>query len=155
MSFRITGLDPAQFAPFAAMDDAELERHRGRRTTAAEYPGYPCRVTLDDAQPGEEVLLLNFEHLPVDSPYRSSHAIYVRAGATRPYEGVDEVPPALARRLLSVRAFDAAGLMVSGEILEGRDLAPYVEAQLANQGVAYLHAHYARRGCFAARIDRA
>jgi hypothetical protein len=112
-------------------------------------------VTLDDAQPGEEVLLLNFEHLPVDSPYRSSHAIYVRAGARQRYEGVDEVPPALARRLLSVRAFDAAGNMVSGEVLEGRDLAPYVESQLSNPGVAYLHAHYARRGCFAARIDRA
>jgi len=155
MSFRISGLDPREFTDYAAMTDAELARHRAKRCTATEYPGYPCRVTLDDAQPGEEVILLNYEHLPVDSPYRSSHAIYVRAGATRPYEGLDEVPPALARRLLSVRAFDAAGNMVSGEVLEGRDLAPYLEAQLANREVAYLHAHYARRGCFAARIDRA
>lgn len=155
MSFRISGLDPAQFAALAAMSDAELSRHRARRDVAKEYPGYPCRVTLDDAQPGEEVLLLNFEHLPVDSPYRSSHAIYVRARATEPFDGIDVVPPALARRLLSVRGFDAAGNMVSGEVLEGRDLGPYVESQLANADVAYLHAHYARRGCFAARIDRA
>jgi uncharacterized protein DUF1203 len=154
MTFRIAGLDPGQFAHFLAMSDEELARHRARRYTAKEHPGYPCRVTLDDAQPGEEVLLLNFEHLPVDSPYRSSHAIYVRANAALRYEGINEVPPALARRLLSVRAFDANGLMVSGEILEGAALAPYIEAQFADAGVAYLHAHYARRGCFAARIDR-
>jgi Protein of unknown function (DUF1203) len=154
MPFQISGLDPAQFAPFHAMSDEELARHRALRVTATEYPGYPCRVTLDDAQPGEEVILLNFEHLPVDSPYRSSHAIYVRSNASRRYEGIDEVPPALERRLLSVRAFDAGGLMVSGEIVEGVSLAPYIEAQLANPGIEYLHAHYARRGCFAARIDR-
>lgn len=155
MSFRICGLDPAPFAAFAAMSDDDLARNRARRHIATEYPGYPCRVTLDDAQPGEELILVNFEHLPVDSPYRSSHAIYVRTAATCPYEGVDVVPPALARRLLSVRAFDADGLMVSGEIVEGAKLARYIEEQLANPDVAYLHAHYARRGCFAARIDRA
>jgi hypothetical protein len=155
MSFRISGLDPTLFSALVAMGDAELARHRARRDTATEYPGYPCRVTLDDAQPGEEVLLLNFEHLPVDSPYRSSHAIYVRVNATERCEFVDQVPPALARRLLSVRAFDAADNMVSGEVLEGRDLAPYLESRLSNGEVAYLHAHYARRGCFAARIDRA
>jgi hypothetical protein len=154
MAFQISGLDPAQFAPFHAMSDDELARHRARRVIAEEYPGYPCRVTLDDAQPGEELVLLNFEHLPVDSPYRSSHAIYVRANAARKCETIDQVPPALARRLLSVRAFDASGLMISAEIMEGKDLPPYVEAQLANPDVEYLHAHYARRGCFAARIHR-
>ncbi|HEX7607181.1 MAG TPA: DUF1203 domain-containing protein [Usitatibacter sp.] len=154
MHFQISGLDPAQFAPFHAMSDEELARHRARRVTATEYPGYPCRVTLDDAQPGEELVLLNFEHLPVDSPYRSSHAIYVRANAARKCEAIDQVPPALERRLLSVRGFDANGLMISGEIVEGANLAPYVEAQLTNPDIAYLHAHYARRGCFAARIDR-
>jgi hypothetical protein len=111
-------------------------------------------VTLDDAQPGEELILVNFEHLPVDSPYRSRHAIFVRAGATEKFDGIDVIPPALARRLLSVRAFDGEGLMVSGEIVEGSTLAEYIEAQFENARVAYLHAHYAKRGCFAARIDR-
>jgi hypothetical protein len=155
MSYRITGLEPAQFRRYADMSDAELARNRALRVTATEYPGYPCRVTLDDAQPGEDVILLNFEHLPVDSPYRSSHAIYVRAAARERFEGVDVVPPALARRLLSVRGFDASGSMLSGEVLEGAKLAEYVRAQLEDPAVAYLHAHYARRGCFAARIDRA
>ena len=154
MPFKISGLDPAQFAPFLAMSDEELARHGARRETATDYPGYPCRVTLDDAQPGEEVILLNFEHLAVNSPYRSSHAIFVRTNATEKREAVGEIPAALARRLLSVRAFDEHGFMLSGEIMEGADLAPYIEAQLADPQVAYLHAHYARRGCFAARIDR-
>jgi hypothetical protein len=154
MSFRISGLDAAQFEPLLKMNDEELARHRARRETATGYPGYPCRVTLDDAQPGEDVILVNFEHLPVDSPYRSSHAIFVRAGAKEKFEGVDVVPPALARRLLSVRAFDRDDLMVAGEIVEGVNLAALIEAQLEDPRVAYLHAHYARRGCFAARIDR-
>ena len=92
MTFRISGLDPAPFASYASMSDEELARYNARRYTANEYPGFPCRVTLDDAQPGEEVILLNFEHLPVDSPYRSSHAIYVRTNATRRYEGRDGGP---------------------------------------------------------------
>jgi len=126
----------------------------GERTFEELFPRIPEYTVT-----GPNVRILTptdraFEHLPVDSPYRSSHAIYVRAGATSKYDGVDAVPPALARRLLSVRAFDADGLMVSGEIVEGANLAPYIEEQLANPVVAYLHAHYARRGCFAARIDR-
>ncbi|MGZ5078077.1 MAG: DUF1203 domain-containing protein [Usitatibacter sp.] len=154
MSFRISGLDAAQFAPLMAMHDEELARHRARRETATEYPGYPCRVTLDDAQPGEDVILVNFEHLPVDSPYRSSHAIFVRVNATAKFDGIDEVPPALARRLLSVRGFDKDALMVSGEVVDGASLAAYIEAQFEDPRVVFMHAHYAKRGCFAARIDR-
>lgn len=154
MPFTISGLDPSQFAPLFAMSDDELARRGVVRETAIDYPGYPCRVTLDDARPGEDVLLLNFEHLPVDSPYRSRHAIFVRVNATAPFHAANEVPPALARRLLSVRGFDERGFMVSGEVVEGAALVPLIEAQFADARVAYLHAHYARRGCFAARIDR-
>lgn len=154
MAFRIRGLDPAGFQPLFRMDAAALERAGMRRVTVAERHACPCRITLDDAEPGETAILLNYEHLPVDSPYRSRHAIYVRESAVRPFDAIDVVPPALARRLLSVRAFDTAGNMLSGEVLEGRDLAPYLDAQWADPAVAYLHAHYARRGCFAARVDR-
>ena len=154
MSFRISGLDPREFTDYAAMTDAELARHRAKRCTATEYPGYPCRVTLDDAQPGEEVILLNYEHLPVDSPYRSSHAVYVRESAKAPFDAVGVIPPALRSRLLSVRAFDANGHIVDAEIAEGRDVEPLIERFFALDDVAYLHAHFARRGCFAARIDR-
>ena len=112
-------------------------------------------MTLEDAEPGERVLLLNYEHLPVESPYRSRHAIYVRESAVRPYDRVNEIPPALRERLLAVRAFDADGLMIDADIVEGREARPLIERLLSIDGAAYLHAHFARRGCFAARIDKA
>ena len=109
MDFRISGLPAAPFSHLFAMTDAELARHRAVRRVCDEKPGFPCRVSLEDAEPGEEVLLVNYEHLSVDSPYRASHAIYVRAGAREPFDGVDTVPVALASRLLSVRAIDGRG----------------------------------------------
>ena len=154
MDFRICGLPATPFAHLVPMSDAELARHRALRRVCDEKPGFPCRVTLEDAEPGEEVLLVNYEHLPVDSPYRASHAIYVRAGAKVPFDAVNEVPQALRDRLLAVRAFDASGLMVAADIIEGRECEPLIRRFLDNPEVAYLHAHFARRGCFAARIDR-
>jgi uncharacterized protein DUF1203 len=154
MDFRIRGLDPAAFTPLFAMDDAELAARRAVRTVADSKPGFPCRVTLDDAEPDMPVLLLNYEHLPVDSPYRASHAIYVSA-ATQPFDAVNVVPPALRSRLLSVRAFDGSGMMVDADIADGKDLEALVARLFSSGEARYLHAHFARRGCFAARIDRA
>jgi hypothetical protein len=154
MTFRIAGLPPEPFQRFFAMSDEELAAHHAIRRVSGGVPGFPCRIALDDLAPGEEAILLNYEHLPVDSPYRSRHAIYVGA-RSRPFDRVGEVPPALARRLLSIRAFDARGLMVACDVVEGKVLAPAIEAMLANESVDYIHAHYAKAGCFAARIDRA
>ena len=100
------------------------------------------------------MLLLNFTHLPVESPYRASHAIYVREGAERAYDAVDVIPDPLRLRVISLRAFDADGMMRHGELAEGDALAPLIGDFLADPHVAYLHAHYAKRGCYAARIDR-
>jgi hypothetical protein len=154
MNFRISGLDPSLFSHFFTMTDAELATHRALRRTSDSRPGFPCRVSLVDLAPGEEAILINFEHLPVDSPYRSSHAIYVGANSREAFNRVGEVPPALASRLLSVRAFSAAGLMLEGDVLEGRELAPAIERLFEDPRIDFIHAHYARRGCFAARIDR-
>jgi len=155
MTFRITGLPAKRFAHLFGLADTELARHRALRKTCDEKPGFPCRVSLEDAEPGESVLLLNYEHLPVDSPYRASHAIYVRERQLPTFDEVDAVPPALLPRLLAVRGFDAHGMMVAAEVVEGRAMVPLVEQFFANDEIAYLHAHFARRGCFAARIDRA
>jgi len=155
MDYRITGLDPKPFEPLFALDDAGLARHRAVRRIVAEKPGAPCRVSLEDAEPGDEVLLLNHEHLAVDSPYRASHAVYVRRAARLPWDRVNEVPPALASRLLSVRAFDGAGFMTGADITEGTGLPALVAKLFADPRVAFLHAHAARAGCFLARIDRA
>ncbi len=154
MDFRIRGLDPTAFMPLFAMDDAELAARRAVRTVADSKPGFPCRVTLDDAEPGMPVLLLNYEHLSVDSPYRASHAIYVSA-AKQPFDAVNVVPPALRTRLLSVRAFDVNGMMVDADVSEGAAVDALIERLLERREVDYLHAHFARRGCFAARVERA
>jgi hypothetical protein len=154
MDFRIKGLDPRPFAPLFALSDAALAERRALRKTSDSKPGFPCRITLRDAEPGESVLLVNFEHLPVDSPYRASHAIYV-SGAKAPCDVVNEIPQALHDRLLAIRAFDERGLMLDADIAEGREARPLIERLLALPDVSYLHAHYARRGCYAARIERA
>lgn len=155
MSFRIRGLEVAPFAELFTLTDAELAARGVERTIATQKPGYPCRITLEDAEPGERVLLLNHVHQPADTPYRASHAIFVRESATEAFDQPDRVPPVLRPRLLSLRAFDAAHHMVDAGVIEGREVESLIAKLFAREDVAYLHAHYAARGCFAARIDRA
>lgn len=154
MPFTVTGLSPEPFRPLFGLDEAALAEQGVLRVRVEAPASAPCRITLEDAEPGETVLLLNHEHLAVDTPYRSRHAIYVRETAAKTAVVSDALPLALERRLLALRAFDGDDMMVEAEVVEGREAAPMIEAWLADPKVAYLHAHYARRGCFAARIDR-
>jgi hypothetical protein len=153
--FAITGLDPAPFLPLYDFDDAALAGLGVVRMAVDAKPGFPCRVSLEDAAPGEHVLLLNYEHLPTASPYRQRHAIFVRDGATEAARFENAMPEQLAIRTLSVRAYDADGMMTDADLTEGRDLTALIDRFFADPAVAYLHAHNAKRGCFAARIDRA
>jgi hypothetical protein len=154
MSFRIVGLSPEPFRHLFGLAESELAAHNAIRCVADEKPGFPDRVELRDADPGETLLLLNFVHQPAATPYRASHAIYVREGALAPYDRIDEVPDALRTRMLSVRAFDAQDMMVDADVVEGGSLESLVERLFENPAVSYLHAHFARRGCYAARIER-
>ena len=154
MSFRITGLPAAQFAEWFTLSDAELAQRHGVRRIADAPRAFPCRISLTDAEVGEEVLLINYEHLSVDSPYRSSHAIYIRAGEET-CDAIDAVPAMLRSRLLSLRAFDAAGLMTGADVVDGHELEAAIEALFSDERAIYLHAHFARPGCYAARIERA
>jgi hypothetical protein len=155
MSFRITGLDPAPFRPLFGLDDAALAVHGARRCIADAKPGYPDRIELRDAEPGESLILLNYTHQPADNPYRASHAIFIREGAEAACAFVDEIPAVLAARPISLRAFDDRDEMVDADVIDGRALRPLIERMLARPDVAYLHAHYAKRGCYAARVERA
>lgn len=155
MSFRITGLDPIPFRPLYGLANIELARLGVKRCRVDAKPGFPDRVEMRDAEPGESMLLLNYVHQPADTPYKASHAIFVREGAERAYVGVDEAPECLRGRMLSLRAFDASGLMVDADLADGRELEAAIERLFANPAATYIHAHYAKRGCYAARIDRA
>jgi hypothetical protein len=117
-------------------------------------PGFPERIEMRDAEPGETLLLVNYQHQSAASPYRSSHAVYVREGATENWSG-DHLPDVMRQRLLSLRGFWADGSMVDADVVEGRDAEPIIERLFENRAIAYIHAHYARPGCYAARIDRA
>lgn len=155
MSFTVSSLPIEPFAPLFALSDEALAARGMLRVKADAAHAFPCRVTLDDAEPGETLILLNHEHQAADTPFRARHAIYVREIATAPISTTDALPPALRRRLLSLRAFDAAGMLRNAEVAEGVVAPPMIERMLADPQVAYLHAHYARPGCYAARIDRA
>lgn len=155
MSFRITGLPAEDFAHLFALSDEELAaRGVARRSADARTPGYPCRVSLTDSRPGDELLLVNYEHHPVRSPYRMRFAVYVRKGEET-YDAIGEVPEQLRIRTLAVRAFDADAMMVGWELIDGHQLEAAVERLFADPRAAYLHVHYAAPGCYAARIDRA
>ncbi len=130
--------------------------HNARRVVADRAPGFPCRVSLIDARPGERLLLVNYEHLPVMSAYRSRHATYVRENARDASFAIGEIPPVMQNRLLSVRSFTAEGMMADADVAEGgQQLVPLIERLLAPAEVAYLHVHNARPGCYAGRVDRA
>lgn len=155
MDFRILGLDPAPFRPMFTMTDEHLRELGALRVRIDSPRSAPDRITLDDAAPGETVLLLNHVYLEVDSPYRGTHAIYVRENGGERFDRVNEVPSALRGRMLSVRAFDAAGMMVDADLVEGDRIEALIERLFAPPSVTYLQVHFARRGCYAARVERA
>ncbi len=154
MTYRIQGLLAETFQPLFTMTDAELAAHGAVRQRADSHPGYPCRISLTDAAIGDEVILTHFEHHPAASPYRSSHAIYVRRGEHR-YDAVDEIPALLRTRLLSVRAFDRASMIIAAEVLDGTTLDGALRTMLADPRTDYVHVHFARPGCYAAQVTRA
>lgn len=155
MDYRITGLSPEPFRHLYGLSDAELAGHGAVRYVADSKPGYPDRVEVRDAEPGESLLLVNHTHQPADTPYRSSHAIFVLEGAEATYDRVNEVPQALKVRPISLRAFDSGHMIVQADLARGDEVEALIRRYLADPGTAYLHAHYAVRGCYAARIDRA
>jgi hypothetical protein len=153
-TFRISGLPLSQFEHLFALSDSELAALGMRRVVADEQPGFPCRVSLVDAEPGETLILLNHVHHDVDGPYRGSGPIYVRERAKPADPAPGEVPLLVRRRLLSVRAYDAAGMLRTAEVVEGRELSALVVGMFADREVATLHVHNARPGCYSCRIDR-
>jgi Protein of unknown function (DUF1203) len=152
MAFRILGLPANNFTHLFALSDRDLAAQGGVRRTADG--NYPCRVSLTDSQPGEELLLVNYEHHAVDSPYRMRFAIFVREG-DQTYDEVNEIPEQLRKRTLAVRSFDANGMMVDNRLVDGQEIEPVIEKLLTPSKAAYLHVHFAAAGCYAARVERA
>ena len=155
MSFRITGLSPEPFRHLFGLSDVELDRHGAKRYVAKMKPGFPDRIELRDAEPGEKLLLVNYTHQPADSPYRASHAIFVREGAETVYDRVGEVPEVMRLRQISLRAFDTDHFIIDADLAKGDEIETSIQRLFLNPRVVYIQAHYAKPGCFAARVDRA
>ena len=155
MAFRITGLSPEPFRHLFGLPEDELARHGVKRYVVDASPGYPDRIEMRDAAVGETVLLLNHVSQPADTPYRASHAIFVREGAAQAYDAVDEVPAVMRTRLLSLRAFDGEGMMRDADVVEGAAIEGVIARFFADPAVSYIHVHNAKRGCYSGRIDRA
>lgn len=152
MHFRIQGLPAEKFRHLFTLSDDELARAGGVRRIA-DGPR-PCRISLTDAQAGDELILVNYEHHAVASPYRMRFAIYVRPG-DETFDAVDTVPDQLRKRTLAVRAFDAGAMMIGHDLVEGKELEAAIARLFADARTAYLHIHFASPGCYAARVDRA
>ncbi|MDX6494536.1 MAG: hypothetical protein QOE17_522 [Gaiellales bacterium] len=144
--------------PPTLADDARREAlHHGRAVAVVEGGDgpYPVRCCLRDAEAGEGVLLLSAQPVTTPSPYAAPGPIYLHRDACEGYRAGGEVPEILRTRLLSVRAFDRAHMMIGTEVVQGADLEPVAERLLAIPDTAYLHVHFAGAGCFACRIEPA
>lgn len=62
-NFKIQGLDYEEFSSLFALSDEELAKRNIVRKTVDKAYAFPCRVSLEDAEIGERVLLLSFQHV--------------------------------------------------------------------------------------------
>ncbi len=154
MTYRITGLARREFEHFFAMDAAELAEHNAVRVTATADKGFPCRISLDDAKAGENLILLNYVSHDVATPYRSAYAIYVRENAEDIAAMANSTPPVFEGRPIALRAFDADGMLRDATLALPGEAHDKIHTLFANQQIAYIHAHNAAYGCFSARVDR-
>jgi hypothetical protein len=155
MDYRITGLPTAEFANLQQASNDELVRRGVELRLVDEPHSAPCRISLQDAEVGEEVLLLTFRHQAVASPYAASGPIFIRRAATRTFDAINVIPDQQRRRLLSVRAYDNRDYLVDAEVSAGTEVDALIARLFADPRVAYLHLHNARPGCYACRVDRA
>jgi Protein of unknown function (DUF1203) len=154
MTYRITGLAQEPFADLIGADDAALAAQGAVRVTAAAKPGYPCRITLQDAEPGETLILINHVSHDVATPYRSAYAIYVRERAEKTASFNDALPPVFENRPMAFRAFDADGMLRNAALALPGEADAKIRALFDQPEIAYLHAHNAAHGCFSAKVER-
>jgi len=148
-------IDSNIFSQLMSLNEKELNNFNAKWVTADAKPGYPCRVSLKEADVGERVLLVYFKHHDVDSPYRASGPIFVRENVKKSELEINEIPEILTQRLLSIRAYNHKHLMVHAETLQGAVLEHVIRKQFLSNEVAYIQIHNANPGCFNCNVYRA
>jgi len=153
-SFQVLALPAPVFQPLFALDAATLAQRHVQRIRV-DGPGHLCRVTLDEIPVGRDLLLLSHEHHGVASPYRAAGPIFVGVDAETAQLAPGEVPEAMRGGLFSIKAYDSQGDIVAADLVAGTALEDGIGRFLSPAGVDYLHIHFARRGCYACRVERA
>ena len=159
MSFRITGLSNEAFkSPLFGLSDDELaargaKRYRRRQQAGLSLIASSCATP----SPAKRCCWSTIPISRLRTPYRASHAIFVLEGA-----GVALRPRSAKSRTCfgpgpsHCAAFDADAHDGRRRPRRRRDaLEGAIERMLNDLEVDYIHAHYATRGCYAARIERA
>ncbi|MGI9552827.1 MAG: DUF1203 domain-containing protein [Aurantibacter sp.] len=154
-NFKITALEANEFKNLFELSTSELSAVCGVRILVDQKPGFPCRVSLEDAEVGEEVVLFPYEHHKLESPYQAKGPIFVRKNAKTADLQVNEVPKMLEHRLLSLRVYDQEGMMIDARTLEGKYLQKEVVAVFEDDQAKYIHVHNASPGCYNCQIERA
>lgn len=153
-SWYLSGIDHQPFQSLFDEDDRTLARRGIVRRRADGAASYPCRISLTDAPRGAELLLLTYTHLDRDSPYRASGPVFVQRQVTRCVLPPRVVPPYVQRRMISVRAYDRAAFMLSGQLCAGTDAGVQLDRLFADPAVAFVQLHYAGHGCFSCQAER-
>ncbi len=152
--FQVVALPDMKFQRYFEMSDEQLRKHNARRLAVDKKPGFPCRVSLEDAEVGETVILLNYDHHEAASPYAAAGPIFVRESAETAQLKMNEIPEMIRHRQLSLRAYDASGYMRSAVVLPGAELSGKIREYFTDGNIAYLQVHNAGPGCFNCQIDR-
>ena len=155
MDYIVKGLSSEPYRHLYGKSDTELATYGVKRYVADKKPGFPDRIEMRDAEIGESLLLLNHVSIDKQSPYRASHAIFIREGAEQSYEAINKIPDVMISRLLSLRAFDENGMIIDAEVATGDDIQNVIERFLESDKVSHIDAHNAARGCYSGRIVRA
>jgi len=154
-NFRITGIHEDAHKHLFELNKKELSAMGAVRRVVDENPGYPCRVSLEDAEIGDEVILFPYEHQNTPSPYQAKGPILIRKNAKQANLQINEVPKMLNHRLLSLRVYNVMGMMIDARTIEGKELKKEIEDIFNNNTVEYIHIHNASPGCYNCRINRA
>lgn len=136
------------------LTSSELKKLNAVKIIADSHPGYPCRVSLQDARIGEEVMLLQYNHHPVTSPYASSGPIFIRRNAIKAALHKNEIPEILQYRLLSLRGYDKNGMMLEAKVVDGKEIKPHLSQMFHEIKISYVHIHNAKPGCFNCVAER-
>ena len=154
MNFQIKALDHKLFEALFSITDKELSKIGGLKMIVDEMPGFPCRVSLEDANIGEEVILLPYEHHKTNSPYQANGPIFIRKGLKQKEFEINEIPKMLEHRLLSFRGYDKDGIMKSAITREGKSTKSIVEKMFRMNDIQYIHIHNSSPGCFNCEVNR-